>query len=169
MQITTAETITVGNASVATRNAVATWLLTFLTLGIFGIWWWYQVNRELRDYSRAVTRPFQISPVLAALMFALWPAALVWTMLTTYMGARRIRHAQEWVEAPNPVSPIVATLLVPLLFAQAIYLQNALNDVWRRAGAGAGPPPDYTLASGQGEQLRRQSEIGGADRGARYR
>jgi ABC-type sulfate transport system permease subunit len=169
MQITTAETITVGDATVATRNAVAIWLLTFLTLGIFGIWWWYQVNRELRDYSLAVTRPFAISPVLAAVLFALWPAGIVWTMLTTYMGARRIRHAQEWVEAPKHLSPIVAALLVPLLFAQTIYLQNALNDVWRRAAAGAGPPPDYTFASGQGEQLRRQSEIGEADRGARYR
>jgi hypothetical protein len=158
VQIQGAESIEVGDARVATRNGVAIMLLSLLTLGIWGAIWWYQVNRELRDYSQAVTRPFRNSPVVAVILFVLWPLAWFPLLLTTYVTARRVRTVQEWVEAPKQISPIVATLLafVPILVPQAYYLQNALNDAWLRAKDGAGPPPDYTVAGGMQEQLARE-------------
>lgn len=165
MQIQGAESIEIGEARMATRNGVAIMLLNLMTLGIFGAIWWYQVNRELRDYSQAVTRPFRNSPAGALILFLLWPLAWWPILLTTYITARRIRTVQEWVEAPKRVSPLVATLLalVPLLVPQALYLQNALNDAWLRAKAGAGPPPDYTVAGGGQELLARQLDAGRGD------
>ena len=48
----------------------------------------------------------------------------------------------------GPIRPILAALLFPLLFLHVIYLQRSVNEVWRRAEAGARPAPDWTVTSG---------------------
>ncbi len=169
MHVTKPESITIGRATVATRNPVALWILTFLTLGIWGIVWWYQVNRELRDYSEAVARPFGNVPVAATVCALLYWVAFWPGMISVFVTARRVRTVQDWVEAPGRAAPIVAALLFPLLFAHTWYLQRALNDAWLRAREGAGPPPDYTVASGQGERLATQTEIDRLGRATRWR
>jgi hypothetical protein len=32
------------------RSPAKTWLLFIVTLSLYDIYWWFQVNRELRDY-----------------------------------------------------------------------------------------------------------------------
>jgi Na+/H+ antiporter NhaC len=137
---------------VTVRNPVALWLVVVITLGIWGAVWWYQINRELRDYSRAVKRPLDNSPVLATVLFALWPLALIPAIVTVVFTAGRIRTVQEWFGAKG-VSRVIAALLLLVLFLHAFYLQRALNDLWRRAEHEGPPPPDYAVASGQEQRL----------------
>ena len=44
-----------------TRSPFGVWVLTFVTLGIYGLVWHYKVNRELRDFHPSI----QVNPGLA--------------------------------------------------------------------------------------------------------
>jgi hypothetical protein len=153
MQITRAQSVEVNGARVAIRNPVALWILTFMTLGIFGIVWWWQLNRELRDMSRALERPLNTLPVVTTVLVAIWPLAWIPGMIATYVGARHVRTMQEGVATPGRIKPIVAALLFPLLFAQVIYVQRAANAVWQRLASGVRPEPDWAVATGAAEAV----------------
>jgi hypothetical protein len=141
VEVVKPEQVSIGEARVTIRSPVAVWILSFFTLGIYMVIWWYQVNRELRDYSHAVGRPFRASPVLATVLIALWPLAFLPGMVSVFVTARRVRTVEEWVEAPGRIVPVLAVLLFPLLFISSWYVQRALNGAWRRAKQGAGPKP----------------------------
>jgi hypothetical protein len=114
---------------------VAVW--SVLTLGIYVIFWWYFVNREMADYGRAEgTSELGDSPAKSTL--ALFPGGLIvvpaiWTSITTF---QRVQKAQGMV-GQAPLNGWIAVLLYvvigPVFFA---YLQSGLNSVWR-ADAGA--------------------------------
>lgn len=148
IETTKAQNIQLGRAQVATRNPWGLWLLIIITLGIWGVVWWYQINREMRDYSEAVGRPFGNSPVLATL--AVIPGALfvipvgwifILPLLTLLFTARRLREVQSWISPEEKhVNPLLAILLAILLWSHSVYFQKALNEAWLRAGSGKGPP-----------------------------
>ncbi len=131
--ITRAEEVVVGSARLAIRNPIAVWILSFVTLSVYGVIWSYQVTRELRDYSRAMQQPFKASPTVAAVLAALWPLAFLPGMVGAFLNGRRARTLLQWVESPASAHGIVAALLYPLLFAHTMYLQSKLNEAWRRA------------------------------------
>ena len=116
---------------------VAVW--SILTLGIYVIFYWYFVNRELADYGGAKgTKELGDNPTLSTL--ALFPGGLivvpaVWTTVTTF---QRVQKAQQLV-GQAPLNGWIAALLYvviwPVFFA---YMQSGLNSVWR-AQAGAAP------------------------------
>ena len=59
------------------RNPVAVGVLTFVTLGIYTVAWWYLVNREMAEHGQASgRRDLGEDPALSTL--ALFPAALSW-------------------------------------------------------------------------------------------
>lgn len=165
MQVTGAGVVTVGETRATIRNGVALWILNLLTLGILGAFWWYGVNRETRDVSRALGRPLGSSPVFMAILVALWPVAWIPAMLGIYLGSRWIRTLQEGIGMPTRLRPLVAALLVPLLFAHVIYVQRSVNELWRRIGEGARPSADWAVVSGADAALadaaRSQAQRGG--------
>jgi hypothetical protein len=162
MQVTRAGTVEVGEARATIRNPVAMWILTVITLGIVGIFWWYGVNREVRDVSRAFGRPIGGSPIFMALLFALWPIAWIPAIISLFLGSRWVRTLEQGVGIEGTTRPILAALLVPVLFLQVIYVQRHANEIWRRAAAGARPEPDWTAASGREQAMveaaRQQAE-----------
>ena len=153
----------------ATRNPVASWLLVFLTLGIGGVVWIYVVNRELRDYSMAVGRPFGNSPVAAAILAALWPLAFIPTLIAVWLTARRVRTAQQWTGTPGRVHPALAALAFFALFAHVWYLQAALNGAWVAAAGGAQPGEDYAAAGAGAQQLSTDVRRDAIDESTRHR
>lgn len=157
MQITHAREVVQGEARMTIRSPVALWVLSFFTLGIWAVVWTYQVTRELRDYSQAVTRPFNASPIVAAALAAAWPFAFLPGMLGAFLNARRVRTVEDWVDRPQQASGLLAAVLFPLLFAHTLYLQRRLNEVWRRVDEGHGPPADYTAATGAQQRVADQA------------
>ena len=109
---------------------VAIWAI--LTLGIYIIFYWYFVNREMADYGRAKgTNELGDSPGKSTL--ALFPGALIivpalWTTVTTF---QRVQKAQRLV-GQAPLNGWIAVLLYvvisPVFYA---YMQSGLNSVWR--------------------------------------
>ena len=74
------------------RSPVWVAILAVVTLGIYVVFWWYFINRELADYGRAKgTNELGDSPLKSTL--ALFPGALVvvpaiWTTVTTFQRAQ---------------------------------------------------------------------------------
>lgn len=123
-------------ASAKIRSPVGVAVLVVVTLGIYGLFWWYFVNRELADYGRALgTRELGDSPVKSLL--ALFPGGLIvvpaiWTTVTTFQRVQAAqRHAGE-----TPINGWLGLVLY-LVLAPAFdaYLQSGLNSVWRRQAA----------------------------------
>jgi hypothetical protein len=122
--------------SVKIRGVVAVPILTVVTLGIYLLFWWYFINRELADYGRARgTDDLGTSPGRSLL--ALFPGGLlvvpaIWTTVTTF---QRVQAAQR-LTGVDPINGWIGLILYivisPVLFG---YMQSGLNSVWRAARA----------------------------------
>jgi len=140
-----AEELVLRGAQVKLRHPWGVWGLAVITLGIYGLVYWYKINREMRDYSAAVGRPLGNDPANAVL--ALFPGGIIIVpaIITYVHTARRVRAVQEMTAPPGAVvegvsSPL--TVLLALVGAfHLIYLQYALNPCWSRARDGVAPEP----------------------------
>lgn len=114
------------------RNPIAVAVLTVVTLGVYLVFWWYFVNRELADYGRAKgTSELGDSPTTSTL--ALFPGALVivpalWTHVTTF---QRVQAAQRLSGQSSPLNGWLGLVLY-LVLAPALYgyVQSGLNATW---------------------------------------
>ena len=118
------------------RNPIVVAILSLVTLGIYVIFWWYSINRELADYGRARgTGDLGENPTASTL--ALFPGALIvvpalWTTITTF---QRIQAAQR-LTGKAPINGWLGLVLV-LVFSPAFYayMQSGLNDAWKAVEA----------------------------------
>lgn len=122
------------------RHVVAVPVLAIITIGIYLIFWWYFVNREMADYGRAKgTDELGDNPALSTL--ALFPGGLLiipalWTTVTTF---KRVQAAQR-LAGETPINGwlgiVLYVVISPVLWA---YMQSGLNGVWK---AQAAAPPE---------------------------
>ena len=121
------------------RNPIAVVIFTIITLGIYQVFWWYYVNREMADYGRARgTNELGDNPTKSTL--ALFPGALIvvpaiWTIVTTF---QRIQAAQR-LKGQTPINGwlglVIFLVISPVLVG---YMQSGLNSAWKAA---ADPAP----------------------------
>jgi heme A synthase len=117
-------------------------ILSFVTLGIYVIFWWYYINRDRADYCGARdTKELGDDPGTSTL--ALFPGGLVvvpaiWTTVTTF---QRTQAAQR-LTGQTPLNGWLAFVLV-VVFSPAFcgYMQSGLNSAWHSAGSPAEPLP----------------------------
>jgi hypothetical protein len=110
-------------------------VFSFITLGVYFCFWWYAINRELRDYGR--TRDYDLgqSPATSTLAVTLGALVVVPFFVSLYRGTQRIQQAQRLAADPDLLNGWIALLLYLVFFpAFVAYLQTALNGVWSRAG-----------------------------------
>lgn len=132
------EDLTVRGIAVTRRGPLVTWLLLIVTLGIYGLFHWYYMNREVRDFSAAMGSPLGNVPGRSVL--ALFPGAFlivpaIWTYVTT---AQRVREVRRMVLAGGPGEQPSVGLSVLLSFLSGLehpYLQASLNATWDMASA----------------------------------
>jgi hypothetical protein len=114
------------------RGPIAVAILSIVTLGIYVLFWWYFVNREMAEYGRArATKELGDHPTKSTL--ALFPGGLVvvpaiWTTVTTF---QRIQAAQRLNDQP-PINGWLGFVLF-LVFSPALYgyMQSGLNSAWK--------------------------------------
>ncbi len=133
------EDIRVRGVAVRKRGPVITWLLLFVTLGIYGLFHWYYINREMRDVSAAMGTPFANTPGMSVL--ALFPGGIVvvpaiWTWVTTARRARDLRVAALGGQVGEVTSVPLAVLLAFIYALNHPYLQASLNATYDLIGAG---------------------------------
>jgi Domain of unknown function (DUF4234) len=116
------------------RNLWAVALLPIITIAIYYFYWWYQINRELRDYGRAKsTDELGTSPGSSLLAVTLGALIIVPALVSTYRGFKRVQAAQRLndLEPLNGwIGLVLYILLTPAFFA---YVQSGLNNVWEKA------------------------------------
>ena len=124
------------------RSPVAVAIFAIITLGIYLIFWWYYINREMADYGRTLgTDELGDSPAKSTL--ALFPGGLlivpaIWTTVTTF---QRVQAAQR-MSGQTPINGwlgiVLYIVISPVMFA---YMQSGLNSVWKTQGADASAQP----------------------------
>lgn len=128
------------NSTAKIRNVVAVAILSVITLGIYVIFWWYYINREMADYGRALgTEELGDNPGKSTL--ALFPGALIivpaiWTTVTTFKRVQASQRLSGQTQINGWLGLVIYVVISPVLYA---YMQSGLNSVWR-AQATAGSP-----------------------------
>ena len=121
-----------------TRSPVAVAILSVVTLGIYIVFWWYFINREMADYGRAKgTAELGDSPAKSTL--ALFPGAFVivpaiWTTVTTFQRVQRAQRLAGLTPLNGWLALVLYVVISPAFYA---YLQSGLNGVWKAQAGGA--------------------------------
>ena len=147
-----AEELQIGGtgATAKIRNPLGVVALSIVTIGIYYIFWWYFINREMRDLGRARNRDLGQSPGQSVLAITLGALIIVPALVTLWRTSARIESSQEAVGLGNRVSgPIIFILLLLIGPVGIWYAQSELNKAWeaqRSGGAGLPQPQQHAAA-----------------------
>ena len=122
------------------RRPLAVFLLSVVTLGIYGAVWYHRVNRELREFGvvHKDQRLEEIRPGTSVLAVTLGSLLVVPLIVSMYRFVGRVRRAEQlggsrltsgWLVLILGVAGFA--LLLPGLAINA-YVQTDLNELWRR-------------------------------------
>jgi hypothetical protein len=154
------------------RNPLGVVGLSIITIGIYYIFWWYFINREMRDFGRARGTDLGQNPTNSVLALTLGALIIVPAIVTLWTTCDRIQRTQETAGVERPAAgPIIFVLLLLIGPVGVWYAQHELNKAWTaQAGAGSAaslpasqpapqpaPPPPAPVeqgpeAPGQGPQ-----------------
>jgi len=124
------------------RNPLGTVGLTIVTIGVYFFFWWYFINREMRDLGRARNVDLGQNPGNSVLALVPGGLILIPALVTEWTTSARIEGAQEAVGIERRVSgPIIFILLFLIAPVGIWYAQSELNKVWQAQGAGSLPQP----------------------------
>jgi hypothetical protein len=151
-----AEELQIGGtgATAKIRNPLGVVALSIVTIGIYYIFWWYFINREMRDLGRARNTDLGQSPGQSVLAITLGALIIVPALVTLWRTSARIESSQEAVGLGNRVSgPIIFILLLLIGPVGIWYAQSELNKAWegqRSGGAGVPEPEPQAAAQPEG-------------------
>jgi hypothetical protein len=146
------------------RNPWGVLGLSIITLGIYTIFWWYFINRELRDLGR-VRRVSGLgdNPGLSTAAFVLGGMFLlyiptIWTIVTT---TRRIQAAHRATSQANVLNGWIAALLwiFTLGLGGLVFTQYELNKMWEGQQAVAPPLPGMPAGNTDLERLAKLNDL----------
>lgn len=105
------------------RNPLGVFLLSFVTFGIYFLYWHFKINEELANYDRRI----EVNPTLSLLaMFVPFVGYVsIWNTGT------RIAMAQNFSGRFQTCSGALGTLLGFLILGNTFYYQSELNNLWR--------------------------------------
>jgi hypothetical protein len=119
------------------RSPWAAALLPIVTLGIYAIFWYYYINREMADLGRARgTDELGHSPGKSVLAVTLGALVIVPAVISVIHTAQRIQRAQRLTGVEPQLNGwlalVLALVITPAFYA---YEQSELNKVWRAIGS----------------------------------
>lgn len=128
-----------GDGVVKLRSPVRSALLDVVTIGIYGFYWYYAVNKELAALGRARGSTERLGDDPRKSFLALLPGILLLVpfLISGYNTAERVRAAQHGSGAGESINSAVAAVTMLVFFPVAIfYVQGELNKVWAREAEG---------------------------------
>ena len=128
-----AETVSIpgsgGTAKI--RNPWGVFLLSIVNLGIYYLYWYYQANRELKDYGVGD------SPGLSLLAILLGGFLIIPPFVSWWRFFGRLRTAQERAGVDGPADQWLGIVLYVIAFfflpLELVYSQQHLNKLWQSA------------------------------------
>jgi hypothetical protein len=140
-----------GPATAKIRHPVGVAVLILITIGIYGLYWWYQVNREMADLGKALNADgLGDNPTISLLAWFPGGLVIVPAIVSLYNGVHRMKRAQELTTGRHPTLNgwIVLILYVVLLPIVAYgYMQAELNRAWRAQSSGGLPGGESTASA----------------------
>ena len=119
------------------RHPLAVLGLNLITLGIYGIFWWYFINREMADLGRATGRSdLGNHPIMSVVAITLGAFIIIPPFVSFWRTLKRIENAQNVVLGSNNISPVLLFVLglIPLVnIIVAPVMQSNLNQIWKKA------------------------------------
>ena len=121
------------------RNPLGVVGLSLITIGIYYVFWWYFINREMRDFGRARNTDLGESPGNSVLALTLGALIIVPALVTLWRTSDRIQRSQEVAGVERGANgPIIFILLLLIGPVGIWYAQSELNKAWEKQ-AGGGP------------------------------
>jgi hypothetical protein len=131
-----ADTVTINGKPYLKRNPLGVLGLTLITLGIYGLYWYYKVNEEIRD----VTGDQTISPGRSLLAVIPGAFLIVPPFIAYYNTANHIALMERERSISNEISPALTVVLgLVIWIGMGAYIQEHLNRVWDAASMGGAP------------------------------
>jgi hypothetical protein len=138
-----AQTVTIEGQTYLRREPLGVLGLSFITLGIYFLYWYYKINDELRRFEHDET----ISPTrsLMAMLFG-W-IIIVPPFIAMYNTAKHVQSAEQRRGIQPELEPaLTIVLMLVLSIGNGIYIQEHLNRIWdRAAGTSASLPAGTPL------------------------
>jgi uncharacterized protein DUF4234 len=130
------------------RNPLGVVGLTFITLGIYFLVWYYKVNKELATIGEAHdSEECGTSPVTSLLAVTLGAFIIVPPFVSVYKTWARKRNAERLVGAPEGMEPGLGWLLSVLISPVGHYiLQSDMNKMLTHQAGAAGSLPSAQVA-----------------------
>ena len=95
------------------RNPLGAVGLTLITFGIYYFFWWYFINREMRDFGRARGADLGQNPGNSVLAVTLGALIIVPAIVSMWRTSDRIQRTEEVAGADRPANgPIIFILLL---------------------------------------------------------
>ncbi len=121
------ELVTIDGQTFKKREPLGVLGLTLITFGVYGLYWYHQVNDELRRFERDDS----ISPTrsLMAILFG-W-IIIVPPFIAVYNTAQHIQAIERREGIQPIIEPVLAVIFLLLLsIIVGFYLQAHLNPIW---------------------------------------
>jgi Domain of unknown function (DUF4234)/Short C-terminal domain len=142
------------------RNPWGVLGLSIVTFGIYAIFWWYYINRELRDLGRAKrVSGLGDNPGLSTAAYVLggflFYIPTIWTVVTTM---RRIQAGHRATGQRDVLNGWIAALvwILTLGLGGLVFSQYEMNKMWREQPIA---PPAYTGGLAGDADLERLSKL----------
>jgi hypothetical protein len=123
---------------VKVRSPVNSAIFDVITIGIYGFYWYYQVNKELAALGRA-RGTTELGEKPGNSLLALFPGALILVpfLISGYNTGERVKAAQRGSGAGDTINSVAAVVAMFVFFPIAVfYVQQELNKVWERETEG---------------------------------
>jgi hypothetical protein len=122
------------------RNPLGVVGLTFVTIGIYGIFWYYFINKEMAEYGAAKNSPQELgdSPATSVIAITLGAFVLVPPFVSFYNCFQRLRAGERLSGAPQGLDPGLGLLLAIFVFPIAQWFIQSNWDKVLHAQAGGG-------------------------------
>jgi hypothetical protein len=149
--------------AIKVRGPVWVGVWSFVTIGIYAVYWIYQTAKHLRDYGNAKGRDLGQKPGMTLTALLIGWVIIFPPLVAIYRQAKRIQQAQQLagVQPMNGWLALVLYIVIPPVFFA--YEQAELNKAWAAEGgpvpvdSGAHEAPPLPAAPGSGEPLARPS------------
>ena len=141
------ETVTIQGQTYPKRNPLVVLGLVFITIGIYGFYWYYKVNEEIKRYTGDQT----ISPSRSLLAVIPGFLLIVPPFIAYYNTSNHIVRMQQQRALASQISPSLVVILgLVIWIGMAAYVQEHLNRVWDAAASGSTALPSEPSPPGIG-------------------
>jgi hypothetical protein len=147
------------NAVGKVRNPLGVIGLTLITLGIYGIFWYYYTQKELAEFGRANnTEELGTNPGNSVLAITLGAFIIVPPFVSIYNACKRLNAAERLTGQPQGMEPGLLFLLWIFISPIGLYLyQSTMNKVLEAQAGGVAATPQVPPPAEQAQPAQPQA------------